>query len=68
MNNLAIDDSTVAESGNIVLHSNMTEMLRIDTNGFWVRGVKVDQDEREAGLVYQAFKEWLTWANLTRVY
>jgi hypothetical protein len=67
MDKLAIDDSTVAQ-GNIVLHSNQTEMLRIDGNGFWVRGVKVDQDEREAQRVYHAFKEWLTWANLTRPY
>ena len=42
------------------------EMLRVGPNGFWVRGVKVEQDDREAQLVYNAFKEWMTWSQLTR--
>lgn len=44
------------------------EMLRISPNGFWVRGVKVEQDEREAEIVYNAFREWMTWSALTRQY
>ena len=42
------------------------EMLRVGPDGFWVRGVKVEQDDREAQLVYNAFKEWMTWSQLTR--
>lgn len=43
-----------------------SEMLRVGPDGFWVRGVKVPQDDKEAQLVYNAFKEWMIWAQLTR--
>jgi len=52
----------------IVLHAGQDEMLKITDKGFWVRGVQVPQDEREAKLVYDAFREWMTWASLTRKY
>ena len=42
------------------------EMLRVGPDGFWVRGVKVEQDDREAQIVYNAMKEFLTWNQLTR--
>ena len=42
------------------------EMLRISPNGFWVRGVKVEQDEHEAQAVYEAFKQWMSWNYLER--
>lgn len=42
------------------------EMLRVGPDGFWVRGTKVPQDDKEAQLVYNAFKEWMTWSQLTR--
>lgn len=42
------------------------EMLRVGPDGFWVRGVKVPQDDREAEIVYNAFKEWMAWSQLTR--
>jgi hypothetical protein len=45
---------------------NSDEMLRVSNEGFWVRGVKVPADEQEAETVYQAFKQWLAWANLQR--
>jgi hypothetical protein len=35
------------------------EMLRIAVDGFYVRGVKLDQDESEARKVYEAFIEWM---------
>jgi hypothetical protein len=44
------------------------EMLRITKEGFYVRGVKVPQDEREAESVYKTFHQWLTWATLNRTY
>jgi hypothetical protein len=40
------------------------EMIRVDKDGFYIRGVKVPADEREAETVYNAFKQWLVWANL----
>lgn len=43
------------------------EMLRIGPEGFWVRGVKVEHDEREAQAVYNAFKQWMAWMSLGKV-
>ncbi len=40
------------------------EMLRVAEDGFYVRGKKIPQDDREAETVYNAFKQWLAWANL----
>lgn len=42
------------------------EMIRITNEGFWVRGKKVEQDDKEAEAVYNAFKQWLAWAQLQR--
>jgi hypothetical protein len=42
------------------------EMLRVGPDGFWVRGKKVPQDDREAQIVYNAMKEFLMWSQLTR--
>jgi hypothetical protein len=44
------------------------EMLRISPDGFWVRGVKVAQDDTEAEAVYNAFKSWMSWSQLNRDY
>jgi len=44
------------------------EMLRVSPDGFWVRGIRVKQDQNEAETVYQAFKAWMTWAQLNRDY
>lgn len=44
------------------------EMLKVGPDGFWVRGVKVDQDENEAQAVYEGFKAWMMWAQMTRDY
>lgn len=50
----------------ITLTGGGEEMLRIDKDGFYVRGVRVEADAREAEQVYNAFKQWLTWASLTK--
>jgi hypothetical protein len=42
------------------------EMLRITEDGFYVRGVKVEQDEKEAAAVYKAFKRWMAENELRR--
>jgi hypothetical protein len=57
-----------SNEGNITLNTNTSEMLRVAKDGFYVRGMKIDQDEQEAEKVYQAFHQWLTWAVLTRNY
>ena len=46
--------------------SSNDEMLKITPDGFYIRGVKVQQDEHEAEVVYKTFHQWLTWATLTR--
>ena len=48
---------TLCASGN-------EEMLKITQTGFYVRGKKVKQDDKEAEVVYNAFRAWLTWAQL----
>jgi hypothetical protein len=43
-------------------------MLVISEQGFWVRGVQVEQGPEEATQVYQAFQQWLSWSALNRQY
>lgn len=62
--NMTVD----SQESNITLHTNTTEMLRVAKDGFYVRGVRVPQDEKEAEKVYNAFHQWLTWAIITRNY
>jgi hypothetical protein len=40
------------------------EMLRVAKDGFYVRGVRVEADEKESQAVYNAFKQWMTYAIL----
>jgi len=58
------------DSGTIVFHTNedlkQEEMLRIAADGFYVRGVKVPVDDKEALTVYNSFQQWLAWAQLQR--
>lgn len=44
------------------------EMLRVAKDGFYVRGVRVPADDKEAEIVYNAFKEFLTYHALARSY
>jgi hypothetical protein len=42
------------------------EVLKCSDKGFWVRGKKVKVDDKEALTVYNSFKEWLAWQQLSR--
>ena len=53
---------------NITCLAGGEEMLRVSPEGFWVRGEKVPQDDNEAAAVYNAFKAWMTWAQLNKDY
>jgi hypothetical protein len=69
--NWATNDSTSynfhePKSNNIVCNVGSTEMLRVAEDGFYVRGVRVEADDREAATVYNAFKEFLVWGRLSR--
>lgn len=68
MNMLEDTKMSIDNSSNITLTANSSEMLRIAKDGFYVRGIKIKQDEKEAEKVYNAFHQWLTWATLTRTY
>jgi hypothetical protein len=57
---------TGATSQTIVFYTNGETMLEIANDGFWVRGVKVDQDAREARQVYECFTQWLALQQLMR--
>jgi hypothetical protein len=57
---------TSPPENNIVFHSGKSETLKITEDGFYVRGVKVPVDDKEAIAVYKAFKEFLVYHALTR--
>jgi hypothetical protein len=42
------------------------EMLKVAPDGFYVRGIRVPADEKEADKVYKAFKQFLVWSELHR--
>jgi len=64
-----MNESDTMTNDNIVLNTgSASEMLRVAKDGFYVRGVKIEQDEKEAEKVYNAFHQWLTWATLNRNY
>jgi hypothetical protein len=54
------------EPNNIICYAGATEMLKIGPEGFWVRGVKIAQDDKEAEAVYNGFKQFLVWSELNR--
>ena len=58
--------TTKPHQDSVVLQAGNTDMLRIAPDGFYVRGVKLAQDEQEAQRVYESFKAWLAWAQLIK--
>jgi len=54
------------QPNDITMISGSTEMLKVSEDGFYVRGVRVEADDREAATVYNAFKEFLVWSRLSR--
>ena len=56
------ETETELDANTISLTGGGEEMLRIAEDGFYVRGVKVKQNKREAKAVYEAFKRWMTHA------
>jgi hypothetical protein len=60
--------SSLPKNSIIFNTGNSDEMLRVAKDGFYVRGVRVPVDDREAETVYNAFKEFLVYHNLARSY
>ena len=52
----------------VTFHMGPSEILKITEDGFYVRGKKVEADENEAASVYSAFKQFLVWHGLTKIY
>lgn len=50
----------------MVFTAGSSEMLKITEDGFYVRGVRVEQGANEAAEVYRAFREYLTWAIISK--
>jgi|LakMenEpi03Aug12_release.lakeMendotaPanAssembly.Ray.scaffolds.fasta_scaffold26021_9 hypothetical protein len=44
------------------------EMIRMDSSGFYVKGRQVAPDTDEANQIYNAFKEFIVYHNLTKSY
>ena len=67
---LTIKSTMTADAMNsiITFTGGSDEMLRIAKDGFYIRGKRVNQDDKEAELVYNTFHQWLTWATLNRDY
>ena len=63
--NATISVSEVAQN-NISCWAGGVEMLRVAQDGFYVRGVRVPADDKEAETVYNAFKQFLVWSELNR--
>ena len=54
--------TTNPEQNSITFHCGTgNEMLKVAQDGFYVRGVKVAVDDKEALAVYNAFSEWMNW-------
>lgn len=56
------------EPNSISCYAGPDEMLRVAPDGFYVRGVKVPQDDKEAKIVYSAFLQWMSHMALTQNY
>ena len=54
------------EPNAVTFLSGGVEVLRCSDKGFWVRGERVKVDDKEAQTVYNSFKEWLAWQQLSR--
>jgi hypothetical protein len=55
-----------SELNAVTFFSGGVEILKCSDKGFWVRGQLVEQSDKEAQTVYNSFKEWLTWQQLSR--
>lgn len=55
-----------AHQNSLTMIAGGSEMLRVAPDGFYVRGERVPADDNEAVTVYNAFKQFLVWAEMNR--
>ena len=60
------ENSVTTCSDSICFYVDNLEMLRVASDGFYVRGKKVAAGHQEAKQVYNTFKQFLVWSELTR--
>jgi hypothetical protein len=53
--------TTNPQQNNITFYCGDELMLTVAEDGFYVRGIKVKADDKEAAEVYNCFKQWLNW-------
>lgn len=63
---LGISPEYEARQNSLTMYAGGSEMLRVGPDGFYVRGERVPADDKEAETVYNAFKQFLVWAELNR--
>ena len=63
---LILKSVSAPPENNIVFHAGPAEMLKVTEDGFYVRGVKVEADDKESAAVYKAFKQFLVHHALTK--
>lgn len=63
---LGVSPEYKAHQNSLTMIVGGSEMMRVSPDGFYVRGVKVPADDREAETVYNAFKQFLVWAEMNR--
>jgi hypothetical protein len=63
---IGCDPEYAARQKSFTVIAGGTEMLRVAPDGFYIRGERVPQDDKEAETVYNAFKQFLVWAELKR--
>jgi hypothetical protein len=64
--NISVSPEYQAYQNSLTMIAGGAEMMRVSPDGFYVRGVKVPADDREAETVYNAFKQFLVWAEINR--
>ena len=63
---IAISTEYERMQNSLTMTAGGTEMLGVAKDGFYVRGERVPADAKEAETVYNAFKQFLVWAELNR--
>jgi hypothetical protein len=66
LHNWSVSSNVPVSTDTISMIAGGTEMLKVTPDGFYVRGVRVPADEKEAEKVYKGFKQFLVWSELHR--
>ena len=61
---LKTNDKPVVDNSVNFMIDNNEEIMAIRQDGFYIRGVKLEQDDKEAKKVYDTFCEWLSKQNI----